>query len=114
MEENNLDTKLVETATKVIIHAGNARAFTNKALDLVETGAALDDPKIDEYLKKADAEITAAHKIQTTVIQREAMGEAIQFSMLMTHAQDSLMTTMSELHMVRRILRLLKAINAPR
>ena len=100
---------LVETAAKVIIHAGNARALANKAIDILEESG-IDDPKINEYLEKADAEIVAAHNTQTTVIQREARGETMEFSMLMTHAQDSLMTAMSELHMTRRMIRVMKAL----
>lgn len=109
MEENNPDTQTVETATKVILHAGNARAFVNKAIDVMEAGA-FHDPKIEEFLKMADAEIVAAHVTQTAVIQREARGEPVAFSMLMTHAQDSLMTAMSELHMTRRMIRLVRAV----
>lgn len=111
MENTNLETQLVETAAKVIIHAGNARALANKAIDTLESGS-INDPKIDEYLEKADTEIEAAHNTQTTVIQREARGEPIQFSMLMTHAQDSLMTAMSELHMTRRFIKVIRALVA--
>lgn len=109
MNEHKLETKLVQTATKVIIHAGNARALANKVIDIVETSS-IDDPQIAALLEKADEEITAAHNSQTTVIQSEARGETIQFSMLMTHAQDSLMTAMSELHMTKRMLRLIKVL----
>ena len=53
----------------------------------METGS-FTDPKIEEFLlKMADAEIVAAHATQTTVIDREARGELVTFSMLMTHAQ---------------------------
>ncbi len=109
MENNNVEIKMVETAAKVIIHAGNARALANKAIDVLETGL-INDPKIEEYLEKAATEIEAAHNTQTTIIQREARGEPIQFSMLMTHAQDSLMTAMSELHMTRRLIRVMRAL----
>jgi cellobiose PTS system EIIA component len=109
MEESNIDTKIVETATKVIIHSGNARALANKALDIVETSS-IDDPQIEELLQKADAEIISAHKTQTEIIQREARGESVQFSMLMTHAQDSLMTAMTELNIIRRMLKLIKVV----
>ena len=110
IDENNIETKIVEIATKVIIHAGNARAFSNKAIDLLENGN-LDDPRIDEMLSRADDEITAAHLTQTKLIQREARGEPFMFSLLLTHAQDSLMTVMAEIHITKRLIRLFRVFN---
>jgi len=107
IDDNDIESKIVEVATMVIIHSGNARAFTNKAIDLIETGN-LDDPKVDEMLRSADDEITAAHLTQTKLIQREAKGEPFMFSLLLTHAQDSLMTAMAEIHITKRIIRLFR------
>jgi len=107
IDDNNIETKIVEISTKVIIHAGNARAFANKAIDLAESGL-LDDQNIDELLKSADDEILAAHLTQTKLIQREAKGEQFMYSLLLAHAQDSLMTAMTEVHITKRIIDLFR------
>jgi len=107
MEEQALDTKTVQIATQVIIHAGNARMFVNEAINQVENK---NFEKVDEQLKKAEEEITAAHAIQTDIIQSEARGEALQVSMLMTHAQDVLMSASIELHMTRRFIKLIRIL----
>ncbi len=104
MEEKGLDTKTVQIATQVIIHAGNARMFVNEAINQVESG---DFSGVEKNLDKAEEEITAAHAIQTDIIQSEARGEELQLSMLMTHAQDVLMSASIELHITRRFLKLI-------
>jgi len=105
MDENIFDTKIVRIATQVIIHAGNARMFVNEALNQAENGTF---ENLESQLSKADEEIIAAHTIQTEIIQSEARGEGLQFSMLMTHAQDVLMSASIELHLVRRLLKVIQ------
>lgn len=88
---------------QVILHAGNARTFVIDAL----TGLNNEKPnfqKIDEDLKKAHDEITKAHNRQTDMIQHESQGEFIPFSVLFSHAQDTLMTIQSELILVEKLV----------
>lgn len=98
-----MDSKIIETATLVILHSGNARALVSKALE-----AAYDNDLDEAYkkIKKAQEEISTAHQVQTEVIQSEARGQGLEFSLLMTHAQDSLMVTMSEINMAKQMLKL--------
>jgi len=93
----------IQTATMVIIHAGNARAWIQKSLESAESG---DLKTAKKQLEGADEEIRAAHRTQTEMIQAEARGETMPLSLLIVHAQDTLMTTMSEAHMARHMLAL--------
>ncbi len=98
-----MDSKIIETATLVILHSGNARALVSKALEAAYDG---DLNEAQKKIKKAEEEIGTAHRVQTEVIQSEARGQGLEFSLLMTHAQDSLMVTMSEINMAKQMLKL--------
>jgi PTS system cellobiose-specific IIA component len=105
---NELDNESVKIATQVIINSGNARELAYKALDFVE------EKKFDEAeesIQKAKEEVSKAHQTQTDIIHAEARGEDIQLSLLLTHAQDSLMIAMSEVQLIGRIIRLFKKDN---
>jgi len=107
MEVNSLDTKNVQVAVQVIIHAGNARTLVNKATTAF---AERNFDKADEYLKKAETEITKAHKIQTNMIQAEARGQKLELSLLITHAQDTLMSANTEIRLTKNFLKLIKPL----
>jgi PTS system cellobiose-specific IIA component len=104
-----MDEKTVKTATMVIIHSGNARVLVNDAIKAIshrEVNLA------HEKLEQANEEIHSAHTIQTDVIQEEARGNPLQLSMLLTHAQDTLMVAMSEVNMAKHIIALHQRIIA--
>jgi PTS system cellobiose-specific IIA component len=96
-----LDEKAIEIATMVIIHAGNAHQHVRQALNAAEKN---EFKGIDSELEKANEEIKAAHKTQTDIIQSEARGENPFISLLLTHAQDTLMITMNELEIARYLI----------
>ncbi len=103
MSEFELDATTVQVATQVIIHAGNARTLVQQALDCAHDG---EFDLADEKLKRAREEIRAAHTTQTEMIQAEARGESLPYSLLLTHAQDTLMIAMSEAQMAKHMLKL--------
>lgn len=91
---------------KIIMHAGDARLFVTQALNAI----AENDFKIAaEKLKAAQKEITEAHKIQTDMIQGEARGEEMGYSLLFTHAQDTLMTINSELILAKHLYKVFES-----
>ena len=100
---HQLDNESVRIATQVIINSGNARALAFKAFDFAENH---DYDAANESIMKAKEEIATAHKTQTEIIHAEARGENIEISLLLTHAQDSLMIAMSEVQLIERIIRL--------
>lgn len=91
------------TSMQVILHAGNAREQTMKVLtELSKEKPDLSLIKVS--LKEAHAEITEAHVHQTDMIQKEANGDFIPFSVLFSHAQDTLMTIQSELLIAEKLV----------
>ncbi|MDO4849858.1 MAG: PTS lactose/cellobiose transporter subunit IIA [Coriobacteriia bacterium] len=107
MAEETFDIPTI--AMGVILNAGDARVFIDKAMDAL---AELDLEAAESFLDEADKKILAAHRSQTDMIQREASGETMEFSVLFVHAQDTLMTIAAELHMAKKMLPVVKALAA--
>ena len=107
MELNTIDEQSVLIATKVIIYAGNAKQLLNAAVKAAE---GFDFDLAEEKIKEAEAELKEGHKTQTKFIQAEARGEEIEVSLLLTHAQDSLMTSLSDVQFAKHIINVYKAI----
>jgi PTS system cellobiose-specific IIA component len=107
MEENN-KTKMMEIALQVILYAGNARDLVSKALN-----AAYDDDftLAEEMIANAEEEARKAHRIQTEIVQSEANGKQSDFSLLVTHSQDTLMVSLSEINMAKQMIKLYQKIS---
>ena len=104
MDEQN---ELIQVAMNIIMNAGNARTKTDKALDyLLEFE--IDEAKL--LIKEAREDITKAHIAQTKIIQEEASGKRYDSCLLFTHAQDTLMTIMSEVNLSEKMILLFEAI----
>ena len=107
MEDEKLDINMV--AMNVILNAGDGRVLVDKALDCM---AEFDFEGAEKNLEEADAKILKAHQSQTETIQRQAAGEDVEYSLLFTHAQDTLMTISSEYRIAKRMLPIVKALSA--
>lgn len=103
MDEMN---PLVPVAMQIIVRAGEARTRANEALDALSEK---DFETAKAKMEEAHREITLAHQSQTEVIQREAAGEKIDGGVLFSHAQDTLMTVMSEVNLSDRLVQLFEA-----
>ena len=81
-----------EIILNIIMHSGEARSCSMEAIALAKAG---NFNGAQELLIKADEELGYAHNSQTSLIQSEATSDKIEFSLLLVHAQDHLMTTMT-------------------
>ncbi|MGL4773064.1 MAG: PTS lactose/cellobiose transporter subunit IIA [Clostridium sp.] len=81
-----------EIILNLIMHSGEARSYAMEAMELSRNGK-IDEAK--ELIQKSNEELGHAHNSQTSLIQAEAGGEKAEFSLLLMHAQDHLMTTMT-------------------
>ncbi|GAA0078827.1 PTS lactose/cellobiose transporter subunit IIA [Clostridium sp. CTA-5] len=79
-----------EVILNLIMHSGEARSYSMEAISLAKEGEIIEAKKL---IKKADKELGYAHNSQTTLIQTEASGQKSDFSLLLVHAEDHLMTT---------------------
>ena len=98
------EDKIVMVAMEIIVEAGDARLEANKALEAVET---FEFEKAKEHIAAAREHIRKAHNAQTETIQAEIAGtEAFPSPLLFNHAQDTIMTIITEVNLSEKILKL--------
>lgn len=79
-------------AFTIISYAGMSRAAVHEAMDAMRAGN-FDLAK--KKLQEADDQMVEAHKAQTDLLHEFANGTEIEIQIIMVHAQDHLMTTMT-------------------
>ena len=92
----------------IIINAGDCKNHAYMALGKVNEGKY---DEADEEMKLANEALSKAHDSQTEMLQKEAAGEKIDFSILFVHAQDHLMTAITEKNLIEQIMELTKIVN---
>ncbi len=95
----------------IIINSGEARAFAYEALRKVR-GRDYKEEEIAELMDKANDAISKAHESQTALLHKEASDESMTVSLLFVHAQDHLMTAISEKNLIAEMIEQAKTINA--
>ena len=96
-----------EVIFTIILHAGNARAEAYDALRAAQAG---DFDKAAAHLRQAEEEVRSAHRAQADMIQQEAQGNKVDVTLLTVHAQDHLMTAMSEKNLIENMVEMHKTI----
>lgn len=92
---------------EIISHGGDARGYAYEALREAKEKN-LDKAK--ELLNKAQDELDLAHNTQTKLIQAELNGGNLKMSLLMVHAQDQLMTAISEKNLIEQMVDMLRIV----
>ncbi|MDF9824292.1 PTS system cellobiose-specific IIA component [Breznakia sp. PF5-3] len=98
----------IEHSMKILLLAGDARAKCMEAL------SAISNQEIDyakKLLNEAQEIITNAHKVQTEIIQEEICKEYNEYSLLFSHAQDTLMTICSEINIAKQLIKIFTQYN---
>ncbi len=99
MNEALLD-KLNEDSMQIIMKAGDARDLLTKSfLKLKEK----DTEGFNKLVEEAHQCLIEAHRLQTKCIQDQIEANINLYSILFSHAQDTLMTINSEYEMTKRI-----------
>jgi len=96
------EEQLEEIVFSIVAYAGECRGLAFEALELSENG---DVDSANARLKEADKALYQAHHVQTDLIQREAAGERLPVSMIFVHAQDHLMTAISEKELIKKLVK---------
>ena len=100
--------QLNSAAMQIILHAGDCRNLLNEAInDLLDDKS---EEEVKDKITQAKKEITKAHVIQTDMIQSSINEEELQTTLLLTHAQDTLMTINSEVNLVQSMIRLYRKL----
>ncbi|MBP1040325.1 PTS lactose/cellobiose transporter subunit IIA [Vagococcus sp. BWB3-3] len=89
----------------LILHAGDAKQHIYLALSQVKQGKVEES---DQEIKLAEAALTEAHNMQTSFLVQEASGNKMEITALFIHAQDHLMTTITEINLIKEIIELRK------
>lgn len=94
-----------ENVFPIISLAGESKSLAYEALRLTKENKF---DEAEEKMKEADSLLLKSHEFQTNLISREADGEKIEITMLFVHAQDHLMTAMSEKNLIKEMIDILK------
>lgn len=84
--------ELQMAAFGIILSSGNARTIVHEAFAAMREG---EYEKAEQLLEDANADMLEAHHAQTNLLQEYASGTEIKIEIIMVHAQDHLMTTMT-------------------
>ena len=90
----------------IILHAGNAKGYLHEALEKARHG---DFDKIENSMNDASEELLEAHKLQTKFLQEDSKGDLDILPVLLVHAQDHLMTVMSEKSLIEEMIEMYKS-----
>jgi len=92
----------------IIINAGDCKNHAYMALNNVKEE---NYEEAEKEMQLANDAIAKAHDAQTMFLQKEANGERINVSVLFVHAQDHLMTAITEKNLIEQIIELRKVVN---
>lgn len=95
-------------AFEIILHSGDARSIVHEGFQLMREGK-YDEAEIK--MEEANKKLLEAHKSQTSLLQSYASGEEVVMEVIMVHAQDHLMTTMTLREMAIEMLAMYKNFN---
>ena len=101
-------SELEQVIMNIIINSGDAKGYSYEALNAVNEG---NYEEADQLIEKANQALEVAHNAQTDLLQKEAAGEKTEVSVLFVHAQDHLMTTITEKNLIEQIMELRKIVN---
>ncbi|WP_170241516.1 PTS lactose/cellobiose transporter subunit IIA [Streptococcus suis] len=91
----------------LIIYAGDAKSHAYQALSLVKAD---EEERAEEELELADAALLEAHNMQTKFLAQEAGGAKSDITALFVHSQDHLMTSITEINLIKEIIDLRKEL----
>lgn len=106
MDNLNLEELSAEQVNfMLILHSGNARSKVIQALREYKEGRVTE---ADHLLIEAEEDLKVAHQIHFKMVQQEASGTKVEFALLLMHAEDHLMSTLSMKELVKEMLDLFK------
>ncbi|MDY0406494.1 PTS lactose/cellobiose transporter subunit IIA [Virgibacillus sp. 179-BFC.A HS] len=92
---------------QIISNAGTARSLIVEALQEARDG---NFDQVQNKFDEANKYFTEAHKVHASLIQQEAKGDGVPFSLLFMHAEDQLMSTETIKHMAKEMIHLYERV----
>lgn len=93
---------------EIVAYAGDARSKLMNALTAAQAG---NYEEAEKNVEAANECIIEAHRAQTSLLQQEASGADLPFSVTLMHGQDHLMTTILLQDMMKHMIELYKRGN---
>ncbi len=93
----------------LILNAGDAKQHIYQALSFAKEG---DYETSEDEIAKADAALLEAHNLQTQFLAQEAGGTKTEITALFVHSQDHLMTSITEINLIKEMIDLRKELSA--
>ncbi|ASJ22115.1 PTS lactose/cellobiose transporter subunit IIA [Brachyspira hampsonii] len=99
------ETFMEENVFPIIALAGESKSLAYEALRLAKENKFEES---DKKMNEADQLLLQSHQYQTDLISKEANGESFVINLLFIHAQDHLMTAISEKNLINELIDILK------
>ena len=93
----------------LILNAGDAKQHIYQALSYAKEG---EFTSSEDEIAKADAALLEAHNLQTQFLAQEAGGTKTEITALFVHSQDHLMTSITEINLIKEMIDLRKELSA--
>ena len=93
----------------LILNSGDAKQHIYQALSFAKEG---DYESSEDEIAKADAALLEAHNLQTQFLAQEAGGTKTEITALFVHSQDHLMTSITEINLIKEMIDLRKELSA--
>ena len=93
--------ELQVAAFEIILHSGSSRTTVHEAFADMREGHY---DEAAEKLEAANAELLEAHHAQTNLLQEYASGTEIKIEIIMVHAQDHLMTSLTFIDLAKEVV----------
>ena len=90
---------------EIVAYSGDARS---KMLNALKAMQEKDFAKAEQLINEAEECLNDAHRAQTSLLQKEALGEDIAYSITMIHGQDHLMTSILLHDLMKHFMELYK------
>ncbi len=101
--------ELQKASFQIIAAVGMARSSYIEAVAAAKTG---DFDKAEELMKAGDEQFLKGHDAHTELIQREAGGDPVNMTLIITHAEDQLMSAESFKIVATELIDVYRHINA--
>ncbi|HAX73593.1 MAG TPA: PTS lactose/cellobiose transporter subunit IIA [Firmicutes bacterium] len=98
-----MEEKIMEISFNIIATAGDAK---NLAMEAIRESKQGNVDAAKDLLQQSRQGLVNAHKFQTQLITAEASGEKTAMSVILVHAQDHLMTSMTFQQLAEEIVEL--------
>lgn len=85
-----MDEKMELTCLQIITNTGSAKSCYIEAIQKAKAG---DRAEAERLMEEGDSLYMQAHEVHASLIQQEAAGNRVEFSLILMHAEDQMAST---------------------